>query len=298
MKCLARRVGAIAGLPLAALLAASAPNTAHATAQAKKIAEKVFPFVANGDVVIESMNGRIAIESWDRNDVRVQITRVVRAADDAQAEALLKELKADVNVTPGRIEIVSRYPKRREKMDLWDFLGRKVASMDIHYYLQVPRSTALSLETTNGDIQVRGVTRGIDATTTNGDVKIAGGGGSIEAGTTNGELRLLGVSGDVMGRTTNGSVRAEVRALDANGKVELATTNGNVVLSLPATLKATLTAGTTNGKVMTSFPLTVNGAMSSKSIEGTIGGGKGAVLELSTTNGNIQILKVGERSEP
>jgi DUF4097 and DUF4098 domain-containing protein YvlB len=291
-------VGAIAGLPLAVVLVASAPNTAHATAQVKKVAEKVFPFAANGDVVIQSMNGRIAIESWDRSDVRVQITRVVRAADDAQAEALLKELKADVNVTPRRIEIVSRYPKRREKMDLWDFLGRKVASMDIHYYLQVPRSTALRLETTNGDIQVRGVTRGIDATTTNGDVKIAGGGGSIEAGTTNGELQILGVSGDVMGRTTNGSVRAEVRSLDANGKVELATTNGNVVLSLPATLKATLTAGTTNGKVMTSFPLTVNGAMSSKSIQGTIGGGKGAVLELSTTNGNIEILKVGERSEP
>ncbi|HET9950197.1 MAG TPA: DUF4097 family beta strand repeat-containing protein [Candidatus Eisenbacteria bacterium] len=301
MKTFARRALSFAGAPMIALvLVAACAGSADAASQAKKVAEKTFPFEANGEVVIESRNGRIAIETWDRTDVRVQITRVVRAADDKHAEELLKGLQADVTVAPGKIHIVSRYPKRRENVGLWDFLGGKIAAMDIHYYLQVPKSTALRLETSNGEIQISGATRSVEASTTNGDVKIMGGSGSIDAETTNGELEIQGVSGDVSGRTTNGSVRAEIRSLGEKGSVELETTNGNVTVSLPAAIQATVSAATTNGKVTSSFPLTMSGAMSSKSIQGTIGGGdaKGAALSFATTNGNIEILKIGERGEP
>jgi len=270
-----------------------------AAAQAKKVAEKIFDFAPDGEVAIESRNGRIVIEAWDRPEVRVQITRTVRAADDQQAQALLKELKADVDLTPGRLQIVSRYPKRRENVGLWDFLGRKVAAMDIHYYLQVPKSTALTLKTTNGEIRVRGTSRKVDVSTTNGDVRVSGASGPIEIETTNGELELLAISGDVSGTTTNGSIRAEIGTLAANGNVELETTNGNVMVYLPPSLHASVAASTTNGKVTSSFPLTLSGAMSSKSIRGTIGGsGTGAALAFATTNGNIQVLKIGERGEP
>lgn len=297
MNGFAGRTWRLAGALLAVVVAVTACSSVGAAAQIKKVAEKVFPFEANGQIEIDSHNGKIAIESWDRNEVRVQITRVVRAGSDEQAQALLKDLRADVDLTPGRLQIVSRYPKRRESVGLWDFLGRKVGQTDIHYYLQVPRSTALQLQTTNGDIQVVGVTRSVDANTTNGNVKIAGGSGLIEVGTTNGELEMTGLSGNVTGRTTNGSVHAEVRSLDKDGAVALSTTNGNVVVTLPPGLKAKVSAGTTNGKVSTSFPLTVSGAVSSKTIQGTIGGGPGAALDFSTTNGDIRILKLGERDD-
>ncbi len=299
MKRFAERGGAaVAAAALAISIGACAGDLAVA-GPAKKVTEKVFPFASNGEVSIESRNGRIAIEAWDRPEVRVQITRVVRGTDDKQAQDLLRELRADVELLPGRLEIVSRYPKRRENVGLWDFLGRKVAAMDIHYYLQVPKATALTLHTTNGEIRVRGVAHAVEAITTNGDVRVSGATGSVEVQTTNGTLELLAISGDVTGSTTNGSVRAEVRSLDADGNVELTTTNGNVVIYLPPALRASITANTTNGKVMSSFPLTLSQEMSSKSIRGTIGGaGKGAELELATTNGNILVKKIGERGEP
>ena len=294
MQVIARRFGGGVALSTAlALVLAGCGSAAAATA--KKVAEKTFEFAPGGEVSINSRNGRIVIESWDRSEARVQITRSVRATDEAQAKALLKELQADVELVPGRLEIVSRYPKRRENVGLWDFLGRKVSVMDIHYYLQVPKSTAVTLQTTNGEIRVRGTSRSVDASTTNGDISISGASGPIEVRTTNGQLKLLGVSGDVTGTTTNGSVRAEIGSLDASDTVELQTTNGNVTVYLPSTLKASVAASTTNGKVNSSFPITLTGAMSTKSIRGTIGGGQGAALALTTTNGNIQVLKVGDR---
>ena len=295
MKDFAGRVGA-GGVALAAAFALVLAGCGTAgAATAKKVAEKTFEFAPGGEVSIESRNGRIVIETWDRSEARVQITRSVRAADDAQAKALLKELQADVELLPGRLEIVSRYPKRRENVGLWDFLGRKVAAMDIHYYLQVPKSTAVTLQTMNGEIRVRGTSRSVDASTTNGDISVSGASGPIEVRTTNGQVKLLAVSGDVIGTTTNGSVRAEIGSLDENDNVELQTTNGNVTVYLPSSLKASVAASTTNGKVSSSFPLTLSGAMSTKSIRGTIGGGKGAALAFATTNGNIQVLKIGER---
>ncbi len=290
-----RPLGAVAAVVLAtsalalasAVLAPSAP-----AAQLKKVAEKTFDFAPGGEVVIESKNGRIVVEAWDRPSARVQVTRTVRAGDDKQAADLMAKLRADVEIEPGLLTIVSRYPKRTESKGFWDFLGRKVAAMDIHYYLQVPRETALSLETTNGEIRVRGIARDVSASTTNGDVRIAGATGSVEANTTNGAVELLYVAGSVEGQTTNGSIRADVKSLPDKGTIQLSTTNGNVLLSLPSTIGATLEAGTTNGKVTTAFPVTVRGSMSSKSIQGTIGRG-GAVIELQTTNGNIEITKSG-----
>ncbi|MEK7316223.1 MAG: DUF4097 family beta strand repeat-containing protein [Candidatus Eisenbacteria bacterium] len=298
MRDFARRGAGLNVALLAAVSLLGAGVPAADAAQAKKVAEKVFAFAPDGEVSIDSRNGRIVIEAWDRPEVRVQITRTVRAADDQQAQALLKELKADVELTPGRLEIVSRYPKRRENVGLWDFLGRKVAAMDIHYYLQVPHATALTLQTTNGEIRVRGTSRLVEASTTNGDIRISGASGPIEIETTNGALELLAISGDVTGTTTNGSIQAQIGALGDAGSVELETTNGNVTVQLPPSLRASVTASTTNGKVTSSFPLTLSGAMSSKSIRGTIGGsGKGAALTFATTNGNIQLLRIGERGD-
>src|SRR5512143_2070153 len=101
MKPFAGRGIAWGGALAAAILLAAASADVAAAAQVKKVAEKTFPFTASGEVVINSKNGRIAVESWDRSDVRVQITRVVRAGDAKQAEELLKGLRADVELTPG-----------------------------------------------------------------------------------------------------------------------------------------------------------------------------------------------------
>ena len=295
MKTMKRYVIRGLAMLVAGLLAAAIGATDVSAAQVKKVAEKTFDFAAGGEIVIESSNGRIVVEGWDRPKARIQVTREVRAPDEKQAEELLKSLRADIQIYPSRIEIESRYPRRRRSSGLWDFLGRKVASMDIHYFVQVPRATSLALQTSNGEIRVRGISSTVDAATTNGDVSVSGAAGRVEAETTNGEVELLGVSGSIDGSTTNGSVRAELRSLARSERVRLTTTNGNVTLSLPASAKVTVDATTTNGRVSTAFPVTVGGVRSSKSITGTIGGG-GATVSLVTTNGSIRIQKSGKGS--
>lgn len=281
-------------LGVSVLAAVSVSGARADAAEVKRVTERVFPFAPGGRLSIENKNGRLTVEAWSRPEVRVQITRSVRAGDDAKAEELLRQLKADVEVRKGRIDIVSRFPKRHETIGLWDILGRKVASLQIHYYVQVPRQTDLTLETSNGEVRVRGVSGTLEATTTNGDVRVAQAEGRLNLATTNGEIELTDVSGTASARTTNGSVVAELRTVAPTGEVELATTNGNVEVYFAKDLKATLEAQTTNGRVSVAFPITTEGVMTSKSVRGTINGG-GAAVSLATTNGNVEVRRLGER---
>jgi hypothetical protein len=288
-----RGAGGVAVLPSVAFwLAAVGLASPADAAQKKLVTEKLFPLPPGGDLRIESQNGRISVETWNRPEASVQITRIARANDDKTAEALLKEMQADVTLSPGRIEIVSRYPKRSESVGFWDILGQRVTAMNIHYHVKVPARTALDLETTNGELEIKGTTAGVKGRTVNGTVEIRSVKGPIEVQTTNGSIRLSGIEGSTRAGTTNGTITAELRQIDAAGKVVLSTTNGNVTASLPANLKATVDAQTTNGRVRVAYPVTKLGGSTARSLHATIGGG-GVEVTLRATNGNIVIQKIG-----
>lgn len=284
------------GLFLAVSVGGSLPGAARraGAAEVRRVAERLIPFLPGGEVRIGDKNGRLVVEAWPRNEVRIQITRVVRAESPAKAEQLMKGLTASVEVRKNRIDIQSQFPKRTESIGLWDIVGRKVASLQINYYVQVPARSDLVLETTNGEVRAHGTEGRVEAKTTNGDIVVENARGNIVLSTTNGEVRITNVSGEASAHTTNGSVVAEIRKLPAQGRVDLETTNGNVEAYFADDLKATLEAMTTNGRVSIAFPIVREGVMTSKSIRGTIQGG-GAKITIETTNGNVEVRRLGER---
>jgi Toastrack DUF4097 len=278
------------GAALAVFAAAPAPALA---AEARKVTEKTFEFSPGGEVVIQNQNGRITIEAWTQPKVRVQVTRVARASDDSKAQAYLKQIRADVEIRPGKLEIVSRYPKRHETTGFFAILVERVASFQTHYYLQVPVGTALDVTTPNGQVRIRGTRGAIRAETTNGNIEIANVQGPLTTHSTNGGIEVRDASGSLSAETTNGAIVVELKSLDPEGEVSAQTTNGSVRVYLPGAVKADLSAETTNGRVYVSFPVSGKEIMTTKSVRGTINGG-GAEISLSTTNGDISVRRLGE----
>ncbi|HEX7077510.1 MAG TPA: DUF4097 family beta strand repeat-containing protein [Candidatus Eisenbacteria bacterium] len=279
---------ALLGAGLAGLFAASGCAPGARAAEVRNVSERVFPLDPGGQVVVKSQNGRIVVEAWDRPDVRVQITRVIRADDEKRAAELMRGLMVDVDTSPASIRLTSRYPKRHEEIGIWAILVHKVEALNVHYYLQVPKQSSLNLRTSNGEIRIRGALGTVNALTVNGDVELTGAAGPADVRTTNGEVRLTGISGSAIARTTNGGVTADVASLPKGGVVNLQTTNGDVDVRLPKDVAATVEATTTNGKVNLDFPVVSQGRLTTKSIRGTIGGG-GARVSLQTTNGNVDL---------
>jgi hypothetical protein len=135
----------------------------------------------------------------------------------------------------------------------------------------LPRGVKLDIESTNGDVTVDGQSAELLLQTVNGDITASGIRGTSRVNTTNGDITL---------------------AVDsANGALTFGTTNGDITLQLPDALNAALALRTTNGELNMSYPGTIANS-SKRQIIATLGSG-GSQIDISTTNGDVTVKKVG-----
>jgi len=142
---------------------------------------------------------------------------------------------------------------------------------NLNFDVQVPRGVRFNALTTNGGVRCRDLNSVVDAATTNGNVEVS-------------------TSEWASAKTTNGGVRVSMGNAKWTGELELATTNGSVNVTLPASAEFEVNAATTNGGIHTDFPITVQGSFSSKELSGRVGTA-GRYLKVATTNGGIDLKK-------
>ncbi|MCX6578417.1 MAG: DUF4097 family beta strand repeat-containing protein, partial [Candidatus Aminicenantes bacterium] len=104
--------------------------------------------------------------------------------------------------------------------------------------IRVPYATSLKLEGTNlGEISVENVN------------------GEIEVENMNGEVKLANVGGTVVANSTNGSISAVLNKVNPDKPLSFATFHGDIDITLPADVKATLKIKSTQGEVFSDFDI-------------------------------------------
>ena len=219
-----------------------------------------------GAVAIDGrQNGGIAVKGWDQNQVLVR-ARVQTGAPTAQEAA---DLAKQIRIETSGAKIYASGPEHKQNYH-WD----------VSYEVFVPRRSDLSLETHNGGISIAGVNGKIDFNALNGGVVLKKVGGAVKGSTTNGGL-VVELSGD----------RWDGEALDVT------TTNGGVVMSIPENYSAKLETGTTNGGLSIDFPMPGQQDQTqdrrgrqSKQLAVNLGSG-GPLVRAITTNGGVRIKR-------
>lgn len=266
---------------------------------------------SGGRVVLEGFNGSVEVMGWDKDEVEVSGTK------SASREEVLKAINVDVTADAGMVRIRARRPDERN------------CNCGVRFTLKVPKKVILEdistsngslrlesiqgsarMHSSNGAVHVWGVDGDVDIQTSNGSVDVDKFIGSADLKTSNGRIKASGIEGAFSARTSNGSIDVDIDALDtgkpvvlssSNGSINLAlakwqnnevrasTSNSSVNLRLPAGVAAEVKAVTSNGNITSDFDLTTS-QRSKTRVSGRIGGG-GALLDLSTSNGNIRLLK-------
>jgi hypothetical protein len=204
-------------------------------------------------------NGGISIKGWDQGQVLVRARVQTGAPTAAEAAELAKQIRIET----GGAKIFASGPERKKDYH-WD----------VSYEVFVPRRADLSLETHNGGISISEVHGKIDFSAMNGGVVLRKLGGAVRGSTTNGGL-VVELSGD----------RWDGETLDVR------TTNGGIVLSMPENYSANLQTGTVNGGISVDFPGAVQDK-NSKQIAVNLGSG-GATVKAMTTNGGVRVKRAG-----
>jgi hypothetical protein len=202
-------------------------------------------------------NGGISVKGWDQNQVLVRARVQTGAPTAAEAAELGRQIKIELSGA----KIYASGPENRKNYH-WD----------VSYEVFVPRRADLSLETHNGGISISDVNGKIEFTALNGGVV----------------LRKLG--GAVRGSTTNGGLVVELTGDRWDGEtLDVRTTNGGVVLSMPENYSANLQTGTVNGGISVDYPGAVQDK-NSKQLAVNLGSG-GATIKAMTTNGGVRVKR-------
>jgi DUF4097 and DUF4098 domain-containing protein YvlB len=270
-----------------------------------------YALAANGRLSVETFNGSVEISGWDQNTVDISGTKYgpsQRAADD---------LKVNIDKSPDSVSVRVLRPSERRN------------NQGARFVIKVPRTVVLDrITTSNGAIRTIDGSGPARFRTSNGQIHVAGLQGSLDAQTSNAAVELLDVDGDAVAHTSNGRIHAErlngtleaitsnsgvhaevrrsdrpIRVETSNGPVELTlpdgytrdvrvnTNNSSITLHLPPTLNAHVVARTSNSSISTDFDVRMQGEFSKNHMDATIGSG-GGLLDLSTSNGNIRLLRM------
>jgi len=270
-----------------------------------------YPLSAGGSIAIETFNGSIEISGWDENTVDVSGTKYGPTQDAADS------LRIETDHTATSVSIRAVRPVERRNNQ-----GAK-------FVVKVPRKTMLErLTSTNGSIRTEGGVGPAHFRTTNGGIRVEELRGTLDAQTTNGGVDLIDAEGEITVHTSNGHIHTErlrgsldagtsngaisgdieradreIRVGTSNGSIDLHlpgglnkdlrahTTNGAITLHLPDRVSAHVSASTSNSSIHSELELTVQGEFSKNHLEGSIGSG-GPLLDLSTTNGSIRLVRM------
>lgn len=227
--------------------------------------EQTYPLNANGRVSVSNVNGSIAIDTWDRNEVKFT---AVKTADTKER---LAEVEIRIDSKPDYFSVETDYGDwKRNGNKTWKNNSR----LEIEYTLTVPRNASLN-----------------EIETVNGSVKIMNAGSVVKASAVNGEVRATNLRGATSLSSVNGAVEADFDQLATGSRINLDTVNGTVNLTIPSDANATLRADSVNGTIANDFGLPVRkGKYVGRDLYGKVGTGE-VQIRLNSVNGGLSIKR-------
>jgi DUF4097 and DUF4098 domain-containing protein YvlB len=221
-----------------------------------RVFAQTYSLRTGGSLELNNVNGTVRIEAWDKDVVEV---RAVKTTPDKASD--LDRVSIDVDSRPdGVLSISTRYPQEE---------GVEVA---VDYTVHVPRRAQVThVNTVNGSLRVTDLDSVGDLHTVNGNIEVFDGSGNVHA------------------RTTNGNVYIELKHPADSGGALAETTNGSVLLAIPADLPADLEAHCMNGSFSSELPVVMRGALQPRVLHGRLGRG-GTPIRLGTVNGAIRVV--------
>lgn len=148
-------------------------------------------------VLVESDDGNITIESWDRNEVEVVIKKRAWGRNNRDAERNLEDINIDI-VQRGNNLYIRDLTKNNigVRIGILDLFRRRTRfGTSVSFDIKLPRQMDLDLNADDGNIRVTNVEGDFDIKTDDGDIFLFDSkGGSIEINIDDGDVRIENLS--------------------------------------------------------------------------------------------------------
>ncbi len=258
-----RRTGILGFLVLTLILAACSEGFSGQT----EVREESFSVGASPSLIVDNGNGDVSVKANLAGTIRVRAT--LREPE---------KLEYRVEVDGDTIRVTAK----PESMGFFNFGESPGADLVI----EVPPNTVVDTSSSNGKIELIGVSGPSAVRTSNGAIELRDVSGEFLASTSNGRITVTQSSGAFDLKTSNGAISFDGE-LSPGGDNRLKTSNGSIDANLRGTPSVRLDASTSNGSVVSSLQFS-GSTIEVNHLVGTLGDGDASLL-IETSNGSIII---------
>ncbi|MFL6211504.1 MAG: DUF4097 family beta strand repeat-containing protein [Pyrinomonadaceae bacterium] len=184
---------------------------------------KSLPVQGTPRVRIETFDGAVSVEAWDRNEV--QYTAIKRARN----EQAMRAIRLNVEQRGAEINIIAAFDKSQQRG--WQDTGATVA-----LEVRVPRNTNLNVHTGDGRVRLTGVQGEVSLRTGDGAVDVTEGRGRLHIETGDGRVRVAQFDGEADAQSGDGHITLEGRFT----RLAVRTSDGGISLTMPTDVDATI----------------------------------------------------------
>lgn len=168
-------------------------------------------------LVVKTDGADVNVTGSDSRVVDVVVEREARTSDREEAREQLQEIETSITRDGNTVYVTVR---RRERAGIFNW--NRQPRVDV--FARVPRSTAVSVQTSGGDVEVEGTALPAVLATSGGDIELRSTRGRAEARTSGGDIEAQGHVGTLALRTSGGDIDAS----DISGDVSASTSGGDV----------------------------------------------------------------------
>lgn len=208
---------------------------------------------------IENTNGQTELTGADVDKVSIKYIIYAKGNSKDDEESAMAGMKLAHEVMGEELKINANFPQ-----NILDRLKSHVVDVSI----LVPKKASVTIQSTNGKIEVAHLEGGLKAGTTNGKISIQDIGGNVTLSSRNGKITAEDVGGDAIITNENGKLDIEnikgflkasakngsIDSSKVGGDIEATTKNGSIDIELAKDYGFKMTAGTRMGSVKCNFP--------------------------------------------
>jgi DUF4097 and DUF4098 domain-containing protein YvlB len=243
---------------------ASLVLTSNAFAKTETV-EKNFEVSQGGTLTINSDQGSIDIETWNKDSVAIKVKK------KASSQERIDEFKLSFNQSGNDISV--------DGDSEWN------SKVNVQFMIKVPTSFNLDVKTGGGSIEVGDLSGMIKVHTSGGSIKIGNvAEGNVDADTSGGSIKVGDVNGNLKVNTSGGSIKltsggGDVKAETSGGSINIGPVTGDVDVD---------TSGGSIGIAMIDGDVKAETSGGSIQVEGSTG-----KVNVDTSGGSIKINSSG-----
>ncbi len=140
---------------------------------------KEFNVAANGGVGLHNQYGKIEVKTWDKNQVSVDVTIIVRANSESEAQSTFDRIRIEFSEKPDYAQ--ARTYIEPKSGSSWGWGWNNNSDYTINYEVFLPKTNYLDLTNKYGDSFVAYLERWVNADVKYGNIKMEGAKESITA---------------------------------------------------------------------------------------------------------------------